>query len=96
MQQNSKRNIRIALLGLMSVSVNGQVSKAPNVVFVLADEWRGQDLGYNGNKDVLTPNPDLLASHSINFINTISSCPVSCPYRGSLLTGQYPLTTGFL
>lgn len=49
MQQNSKRNIKIALLGLMSVSVNGQVSKAPNVVFILADEWRAQDLGYNGN-----------------------------------------------
>jgi arylsulfatase A-like enzyme len=94
MQQNSKRNIKIALLGLMSVSVNGQVSKAPNVVFVLADEWRAQDLGYNGNTDLLTPNLDRLASKSINFINTISCCPVSCPYRGSLLTGQFPLTTG--
>jgi arylsulfatase A-like enzyme len=68
--------------------------KMPNVVFVLADEWRAQDVGYNGNKDVLTPNLDRLAGQAINFTNTISSCPVCCPYRGSLLTGQYPLTTG--
>lgn len=69
-------------------------SQKPNVVFVLADEWRAQSTGFNGNKDVQTPNLDKLAGRSINFINTISSCPVCCPYRGSLLTGQYPLTTG--
>jgi arylsulfatase A-like enzyme len=94
MQQNSKRNIGIALLGLIAAGVNGQASKAPNVVFVLADEWRAQDLGFNGNKDVLTPNLDRLAGEAVNFTNTISTCPVCCPYRGTLLTGQYPLTTG--
>jgi arylsulfatase A-like enzyme len=94
MQENSKRYFGIAFGGLLSVSVNGQVSKAPNVVFVLADEWRAQDVGFNGNKDVMTPNLDRLASEAVNFTNTISSCPVCCPYRGTLLTGQYPLTTG--
>ena len=36
-----------------------------------------------------------MAGESINLVNVIiSCCPVSSPYRGSLLTGQYPLTTG--
>ena len=70
------------------------VLQKPNVIFVFADELDGQDLGYNGNKDVITPNLDRLASHAINFTNTISCCPVCSPYRASLLTGQYPLTTG--
>ncbi len=87
-------NIGIAFLSVLSASVSGQDRKAPNVVFILADEWRGQDLGYNGNKDVLTPNLDKLATQAVNFTNTISCCAVCCPYRGSLLTGQYPLTTG--
>jgi arylsulfatase A-like enzyme len=94
MLDNYKRNIGITLLGMAAVSVSGQVQKRPNVVFVLADEWRAQDLGYNGNQDVLTPNLDRLAGKAVNFTNTISCCPVCCPYRASLLTGQYPLTTG--
>lgn len=94
MQQTYNRSIGIALLGMISVSAIGQARKAPNVVFVLADEWRAQDLGFNGNKDVLTPNLDRLAGKAVNFTNTISTTPVCCPYRGSLLTGQYPLTTG--
>lgn len=68
--------------------------KKPNVVFILADEWRGQDTGYNGNKDVLTPNLDKLAMQSVNIKNAISGVPVCSPYRASLLTGQYPLTHG--
>lgn len=83
-----------AVLGTISVSVNGKDPVYPNVVFVLADEWRAQDIGYNGNKDVHTPNLDRLAGEAVNFTNTISCCPVCCPYRSSLLTGQYPLTTG--
>jgi arylsulfatase A-like enzyme len=67
----------------------------PNVVFILADEWRSQAMGYNGDPNVLTPHLDALARKSINFSNNIACCPVSGPYRASLLTGQYPLTNGF-
>lgn len=84
----------ITLLAAISVNVIGQAGKAPNVVFVLADEWRNQSVGYNGNKDVFTPHLDKLAANAINFSNAISGTSVCCPYRGSLLTGQYPLTTG--
>ncbi len=94
MLNNYKRNIGITLLGMAAVSVSGQVQKRPNVVFVLADEWRAQDIGFNGNPDVRTPNLDRLAGKAVNFTNTISCCSVCCPYRASLMTGQYPLTTG--
>lgn len=68
--------------------------QSPNVVFVFADEWRGQAIGYGGNKDVLTPHLDQLATSGINLTNAISGCPVCSPYRASLLTGQYQLTNG--
>jgi arylsulfatase A-like enzyme len=66
----------------------------PNIVFVFADQWRGQATGYAGDPNVQTPHIDRLAGESLNLANTISTCPVCTPYRGSLLTGQYPLTHG--
>lgn len=78
----------------MLVSCTEENNELPNVVFIFVDELRTQDLGYNGNPDVLTPHIDKLAGESIDLYNTISGCPVSSPYRGSLLTGQYPLTHG--
>ena len=50
--------------------------------------------GYNGDPNVRTPVLDRLASQSVSFDTAVSSCPVCCPYRASLLTGQYPLTNG--
>jgi arylsulfatase A-like enzyme len=67
---------------------------APNVVFVLADQWRAQAFGYAGDPNVKTPNIDALAENSINCVNTISVCPVCTPQRASLLTGRFPTSTG--
>jgi arylsulfatase A-like enzyme len=72
----------------------GQRLHRPNVLFILADEWRAQATGYNGDRNVSTPVLDRLAGQSVNYVNAISGCPVCCPYRASLLTGQYPLTNG--
>jgi arylsulfatase A-like enzyme len=86
--------VLLAGLGTILSSCAEKTPERPNVVFVLIDEWRAQDLGYTGNTDVITPNIDRLASESVNLYNTISGCPVCSPYRGSWLTGQYPLTNG--
>lgn len=66
----------------------------PNVVFVFADQWRAQATGYAGNSQVATPHIDRLARESVNFTHAVSGWPVCSPWRGSLLTGQYPLTHG--
>jgi arylsulfatase A-like enzyme len=66
----------------------------PNVVFVFSDQHRAQATGYNGDPNVKTPVMDRLAQESINFTAAVSCMPVCSPYRGSLLTGQYPLTHG--
>ncbi|UCC97769.1 MAG: sulfatase [Phycisphaerales bacterium] len=68
--------------------------RAPNIVFIFADQWRVQATGYAGNKDVKTPYLDKLAQESVDFTNAVSGCPVCSPYRASLLTGQYWLTHG--
>lgn len=71
-----------------------QAGAQPNIVFVFADQWRAQAAGYNGDVNAHTPNLDNLAKESIQLTHAISGQPVCSPYRGSLMTGQYPLTHG--
>ena len=66
----------------------------PNVVYVFADQWRVQDIGYAGNHQVKTPHLDSLAAQSINFTHAVAGIPVCCPARACLLTGQHALTHG--
>ena len=68
--------------------------RRPNVVFLLADQWRAQATGYAGDPNVKTPHLDRLAGQSADFTNAVSGCPVCSPYRGSLMTGRYPLSHG--
>jgi arylsulfatase A-like enzyme len=68
--------------------------KKPNIVYILTDQWRASATGYAGDPNVRTPNLDRLAQESYNFRNAVSVCPVSTPYRASLLTGRYPTSTG--
>jgi arylsulfatase A-like enzyme len=69
-------------------------ARRPNVVFLLADQWRAQATGYAGDPNVKTPHLDRLASQGVSLANAVSGCPVCSPYRGSLITGQYPLRHG--
>ena len=69
-------------------------SKKPNIVFIIVDQLRSQSVGFNGNKDVVTPNLDNLARVSINIKNAVSCMPVCTPFRAALITGMYPNTNG--
>lgn len=75
------------------MTTDGQ-SRHPNILFILADQWRAQATGYAGDVNVHTPNLDRLASESVNMTRAVSGCPVCCPMRASLMTGQFPLTHG--
>ena len=66
----------------------------PNIVVVLADQWRAQAFGFAGDPNAKTPNFDRLAGESVRFINAVAGMPVCSPTRASLLTGQRPLTHG--
>ncbi|MEZ5042825.1 MAG: sulfatase [Saprospiraceae bacterium] len=73
---------------------NETASTPPNVVILLADQWRAQATGYAGDPNVKTPHLDRLAAESVNFPNAVSGTPVCCPFRASMMTGQRPLTHG--
>jgi len=66
----------------------------PNVVFLFADQWRAQAVGFAGDPNARTPHLDRLAAEGVVLTTAVSTCPVCSPYRAGLITGRYPLTHG--
>lgn len=66
----------------------------PNLVFLFADQWRGQAIGFMNQDDVITPNIDNFATQSRVYEHALSCAPLCSPHRAALLTGRYPITTG--
>ena len=64
---------------------------SPNLVFIMADQYRGDAMGCIGKEPVKTPHLDRLAAEGVNFTNAVSSYPVSSPARAMLMTGMYPI-----
>ncbi len=81
-------------LALCAVFAGAAEAPKPNVIVVLADQWRPQAFGFAGDANVRTPNFDGLAGESVRFVNAVAGMPVCSPTRASLLTGQRPLTHG--
>ena len=68
----------------------------PNIIFVFADQLRACSMGFVGEEDVITPNFDKFARENSYFETAVSIFPVCTPYRGSLLTGRTPTSTGLV
>jgi arylsulfatase A-like enzyme len=74
--------------------VSAAESKPPNVLFIIADQWRAQAFGFAGDPNVKTPNLDRLEKECVNFTQAVAGMPVCSPTRATLLTGQRPQTHG--
>ena len=74
----------------MSGAAAAAPAARPNILFIMADQFRYDCLGANGNRIVRTPNLDRLAAQSANFSNAFVQAPVCVPSRISFFTGRYP------
>ena len=68
----------------------------PNIIFVIADQWRGDCLGVTGHPVVETPNLDMVARRGVVFSAAYSSCPSCIAARASIFTGLSPASHGRL
>jgi arylsulfatase A-like enzyme len=60
-----------------------------NVLFITADQWRGDCLGAAGHTVVRTPNLDRLAADGVRFTRHFAQAAPCGPSRASLYTGMY-------
>lgn len=60
-----------------------------NILFIIADQWRGDTLGALGHPCVRTPNLDALAADGVMFRNHYAQASPCGPARASILTGLY-------
>ncbi|MGZ0656370.1 sulfatase [Coraliomargarita sp. W4R72] len=67
----------------------------PNVVFIVVDDLGWRDLGCYGSTFYETPNVDAFAQTAMRFTDAYAANPTCSPTRSSILTGQYPVRTGF-
>ncbi|ANH82552.1 sulfatase [Niabella ginsenosidivorans] len=84
----------IAMLGCCLSAVLSAAQKKPSIILFIADDLNQQDVGCYGNKDVQTPNMDLLAAQGMRFTRAYAASPMCTPSRSAIFTGLYPFRNG--
>jgi arylsulfatase A-like enzyme len=85
-------------LGMASMAVPGcrrsseQISKPPNIIFLLTDDQRWDALRCAGNSIIQTPNMDWLAENGVRFGQAFVTTPICAASRASIFCGLYEHT----
>jgi len=78
-----------------SMLVNGchsekqNITKQPNIIFLLSDDQRWDSIGCMGNTIVKTPAIDSMAKNGVLFTKAFVTTSICMTSRASILTGQY-------
>ncbi len=89
-----RRTHAVALTVLLFASQRGLIhaesaTPRPNIVVILVDDLRWDELGCTGHPFVRTPAIDRVAHEGARFRNAFVTTPLCSPSRGCFLTGQY-------
>ncbi|PCE66700.1 arylsulfatase [Sediminicola luteus] len=92
--RNKQKMVRQYLTGALGLILfigcaPKKTSKKPNIVYILADDLGYGDIGPYGQKNIHTPNLDLLAQQGMLFTQHYSGSAVCAPSRCALMTGKH-------
>ena len=90
-----KKIFILLLLAGQVIYSQSQQTKKPNLVVIMTDDMGWADVGFNGCKDIPTPNIDVIANEGVRFDEGYVSYPVCGPSRAGFLTGRYQDRFGF-
>ena len=77
-----------------AVSQSIRNSAGLNIILLMADDLGYGDVGFNGNKKIITPHLDEMAQSGIILTNFYAAAPLCSPTRASCLTGRAPFRQG--
>jgi arylsulfatase A-like enzyme len=81
------------LSGTVLACAAAHAALKPNIVHIVADDLGWQDVGFNGCRDIRTPNLDRLAKDGARLTQFYAQ-PMCTPTRAALMTGRYPFRYG--
>ncbi len=79
---------------LVTPLAQAQQQRKPNIVVILADDVGWGEFGFQGNKQIPTPNIDSIAQNGVRFTNGYVAATYCSPSRAGFLTGRYPTRFG--
>jgi arylsulfatase A-like enzyme len=79
----------LATCGLVTGIATAAPARAPNIVYILADDLGYGDLGCYGQKLIRTPRLDQMAREGMRFTQHYSGAPTCAPARCVLMTGKH-------
>ena len=87
MNRTSIITLALTTIPLFPLACRADESKVekPNIILILADDLGNADLGYNGCKDIKTPNIDKLAASGIVLNDHHTTASVCAPSRAGAL-----------
>ena len=89
-----KLSLAVAAL-MLANSLLAADRRAPNVIVIITDDQGYGDTGFNGCKDIPTPNLDRIAATGVVCTSAYVTFSVCSPSRAGLMTGRYPQRFGF-
>lgn len=86
--------VTLAAAILLAGAVSAADANKPNVIVFLSDDVGYGEFGFQGNKEIPTPNIDSIAKNGVRFTNGYVAATYCSPCRAGLLTGRYPTRFG--
>jgi arylsulfatase A-like enzyme len=85
--------LSFAAVTLAAVAADA-ADKKPNVIVFLSDDVGYAEYGFQGGKDIPTPNIDSIAKNGVRFTQGYVAACYCSPCRAGFLTGRYPTRFG--
>jgi arylsulfatase A-like enzyme len=97
MNSLTTKTLRLFLLWHMTLSlmVGKSTNDLPNMIVIMCDDLGYADVGFNGCKDIPTPNIDSIAQNGVKCTSGYVAYPVCGPSRAGFITSRYPQRFGF-
>jgi arylsulfatase A-like enzyme len=84
----------LPVLILLSNPALAADGRKPNILVILSDDVGWGEYGFQGGKDIPTPNIDSIARNGVRFRQGYVSGPYCSPTRAGLMTGRYQTRFG--
>lgn len=85
----------VLIMGIGACNLQSDQANPPSFIVLFADDLGYGDLSSYGHPLIRTPNLDRMAAEGIKFTSFYSGSPACTASRYALLTGRYPLRSGF-